>query len=99
MRNFQESEYEGETLRIGKMLQDKGYLSSRKDIRQRERNNLKLFLEDKLLWKESKKVSGLRVRVVGSKEQKEQIMTEFHESDWAGHRGTWATFTKIKQKY
>ena len=26
-------------------------------------------------------------------------MKEFHEFEWAGHRGTWATFMKIKQKY
>ena len=26
-------------------------------------------------------------------------MTDFHESDWARYRGTWAAFTKIKQKY
>ena len=31
--------------------------------------------------------------------QQNRIMSEFHESDWAGHRGTWATFVKIKQKY
>lgn len=26
-------------------------------------------------------------------------MKEFHESLWAGHRGVWATFTKIKERY
>ena len=26
-------------------------------------------------------------------------MSEFHESNWAGHRGTWATFVKIKERY
>ena len=26
-------------------------------------------------------------------------MSDFHKSDWAGHRRTWATFAKIKQKY
>ena len=26
-------------------------------------------------------------------------MSEFHESPWAGHRGTWETFEKLKEKY
>ena len=25
--------------------------------------------------------------------------TAYHESPWAGHRGTWATFEKLKEKY
>jgi hypothetical protein len=24
---------------------------------------------------------------------------EFHDSGWAGHRGVWATFAKLKEKY
>ena len=27
------------------------------------------------------------------------LMTEFHESPWSRHRGTWATFGKLKEKY
>ena len=28
-----------------------------------------------------------------------KVISEFDESDWAGYRGTWATFAKIKQRY
>jgi hypothetical protein len=31
--------------------------------------------------------------------QRQQIMADFHESEWAGHRGIWATFSNIKEKY
>ena len=27
------------------------------------------------------------------------LMTEFHESPWSGHWGTWATFKKLKERY
>jgi hypothetical protein len=37
--------------------------------------------------------------MVGTKAQQSQIISEFHESNWAGHTGTWATFNQIKQKY
>jgi hypothetical protein len=26
-------------------------------------------------------------------------LPDFHESEWVGHRGSWATFSKIKEKY
>ena len=33
------------------------------------------------------------------KEEQEELLTAYHDSPWAGHRGTWATFEKIKGKY
>ena len=103
IREFREEEYEGETLMIGKMLQevedstnDKG---RRAEIRRKKRQVQKFFLENGLLWRAPKRPDGIPLRVVGKKEQRNRIMSEFHESDWAGHRGTWATFVKIKQKY
>ena len=27
------------------------------------------------------------------------LLSEFHESPWSGHRGTWDTFRKLKEKY
>ena len=32
-------------------------------------------------------------------EEREMLLTAYHESPWAGHRGTWATFEKLKEKY
>ena len=43
------------------------------------------FLEEIFLWKESKKPRELLVKVVGTTDQKRQFMTEFYESNWAGH--------------
>jgi hypothetical protein len=37
--------------------------------------------------------------VVGKKEEQEELLAAFHDSPWAGHRGTWATFEKLKGKY
>jgi hypothetical protein len=47
----------------------------------------------------AKETDEVPLRVVGTKAQQRQIIFEFHESNWAGRRGTWATFNKIKQKY
>ena len=38
-------------------------------------------------------------RVVVRKQDQTTLMSEFHESPWAGHRGTWAMFEKLKEKY
>jgi hypothetical protein len=38
--------------------------------------------------------------VVVKKEEQEELLVAFHDNSWAGHRGTWATFEKLKeQKY
>ena len=86
-------------MQIGRIMQGKENPDSGKDIRKRGRQTQAFFLEDGLLWKENKKIGGLPVWVVGTKKQQKQVMADFHESAWAGHRGTWAKFTKIKQKY
>ena len=33
------------------------------------------------------------------KSDQRKLLTEFHDSLWAGHRGIWATFAKPKEKY
>ena len=37
--------------------------------------------------------------MVAKKEEQEELLTAYHESPWAGHRGMWATFEKLKGKY
>ncbi|KAL3689660.1 hypothetical protein R1sor_015969 [Riccia sorocarpa] len=32
-------------------------------------------------------------------ETKQKLLTEFHDTLWAGHRGVWATYMKIKERY
>ena len=88
---------------IGKVLQEIEESSDNKEkraeIRSKKRQVRKFFLKNGLIWREPKRPDGIPLWVVGTKEQRKRIMSEFHEFDWAGHRGTWETFVKIKPKY
>ena len=33
------------------------------------------------------------------KDAREKIMSDFHDSEWAGHKGIWASFSKIKERF
>ena len=55
------------------------------------------FLRDGYIWKHPKKRDGIPLRVA-EKEEQEELLAAYHESPWAGHRGTWATFEKLKGK-
>jgi hypothetical protein len=57
------------------------------------------LLHEGFLWKRPKRSDGVPLRVVGDGETKGQILKEFHDTLWAGHRGVWATYTKIKERY
>ena len=59
----------------------------------------RFFLRDGCIWKHLKKRNNIPLRVVAKKEEQEELLTAYHESPWAGHRGTWATFEKLKGKY
>ena len=39
------------------------------------------------------------MRVIDDMETKNQILKEFHDTFWAGHRGIWITYNKIKERY
>lgn len=39
------------------------------------------------------------LRVVDNVETKNQVLKEFHDILWAWHRGVWATYHKIKERY
>ena len=103
IREFREEEYEGESLMIGKELQEieesLDNKEKRAEIRSKTWQVRKFFLKNGLIWRGPKRPDGILLRVVGTKAQRNRIMSEFHQSDWAGHRGTWATFVKIKRKY
>ena len=97
IQQFKEEEYEGDLLQIGRSLES--LVRGEGETSRTNRRTQKFFLEDGLLWRQSKKPNGCPVRVVGTVAQRQQIMADFHESEWAGHRGIWATFSKIKEKY
>ena len=59
----------------------------------------RFFLRDGGIWKHPKKRNGVPLRVVATKEEQEELLAAFHESPWARHRGTWATFEKLKERY
>ena len=67
-----------------------------KDIRHQSYGYL---LRDGILWKRAKKTDELPLRVVDDSETKTQVLKEFHDALWVGHRGVWATYTKIKKRY
>ena len=59
----------------------------------------RFFLRDGGIWKHPKKRNGAKLRVVAKKEEQEELLAAYHKSPWAGHRGTWATFEKLKGKH
>jgi transposase InsO family protein len=56
-------------------------------------------LRDGYIWKHPKKRGGAPLRVVVKGEEQKELLAAFHDSPWAGHRGTWAMFEKLKEKY
>ena len=98
---FREEEYEGELLQIGKFLQaQEGSPDwTPKDFRLFRKKAYRFFLKDGYLWKLAKKVKDPPTRAIGLQVQKEKIISDFHDSHWAGHKGVVNTFSKIKDRY
>ncbi|KAL3699861.1 hypothetical protein R1sor_017883 [Riccia sorocarpa] len=69
------------------------------DFRRIRQKAYRYFLHDGYLWKRPKRRDGEPVRVIDDQETKLEVLMEYHESLWAGHRGIWATYTKIKERY
>ncbi|KAL3687990.1 hypothetical protein R1sor_014299 [Riccia sorocarpa] len=59
----------------------------------------KYLLKDGYIWKRPKRSDEVPLRVVDDQETKEKVLKEFHDTLWAGHRGIWATYMKIKERY
>ena len=98
---FRANLYEGRLREIGIYLstlkRQEGWLDKTfKDIRHQSYGYL---LRDGFLWKRPKRKDGVPLRVVDDSETKNQILKEFHDTLWAGHRGIWATYHKIKERY
>ena len=98
---FEANQYEGRLRDIGIYLstlrRQEGWMDKTfKDIRHQSYGYL---LRDGFLWKRPKRKDGVPLRVIGDMETKNQILKEFHDTFWAGHRGIWATYNKIKERY
>ncbi|KAL3700870.1 hypothetical protein R1sor_018892 [Riccia sorocarpa] len=46
-----------------------------------------------------KRRDGDFLRIVDDEDMKLELLKEFHETLWAGYRGVWATYTKLKERY
>lgn len=98
---FRAELYEGRLRDIGLYLstlkRQEGWMDKTfKDIRHQSYSYL---LRDGFLWKRPKRKDGVPLRVIDDAETKNQILKEFHDTSWAGHRGIWATYNKIKERY
>ena len=98
---FLEDHYEGDWLLIGSYLstltKQDGW--SEQEFKRIRRKAYGYFLRDGYLWKHPKQKGATPQRVICKKETQMKLMQEFHESLWARHRGVWATFSKLKEKY
>ena len=101
LTTFIEEDYEGEFVKIGKYLSSlqKDESWSTEDFHQIRKKAYKYFLKDGALWRHAKKKNGTPMRVVCKLVDRQKLMSEFHDSVFAGHRGIWATFAKLKEKY
>ncbi|KAL3688737.1 hypothetical protein R1sor_015046 [Riccia sorocarpa] len=57
------------------------------------------LLREGYLWKRPKRRDGDFLRVMDDEDTKLELMKEFHDALWAGHRGVWATYMKLKERY
>ena len=97
---FNENEYKGEWLLIGRFLRTLTVDTSltKEEALRIWKKAYQYFLKGGFLWRHPKRRTGIPRRVEVKKEDQVMLMTEFHESAWEGHRGTWAMFEKLKEK-
>ena len=101
LNDFDESKYDGEWLQIGEFLKtmtpDAAW--TKEEANRIRKKAYRFFLQDGYLWKHPKKRNGIPLRVEAKKEEQEELLTTYHDKPWAGHRGTWGMFEKLKGKY
>jgi hypothetical protein len=98
---FREQLYEGKFKAIGEYLSSfkKKEGMTEKEFKEIRHKAYGYLLQDGYLWKRPKRKDGIPVRVIDDEESKKKVMKEFHDTLWAGHRGIWATYMKIKEKF
>jgi hypothetical protein len=101
LNGFDENEYEGEWLLIGRFLKTMTPATewTKEEANRIRRKAYRFFLRDGRIWKHPKKRNGIPLWVVVKKEVQEELLAAFHDSPWADQRGTWATYEKLKEKY
>ena len=101
LATFKEENYNLEFVEIGKYLsslqRDEAW--SMEDFHRIRKKVYKYFLKEGALWMHGKKKNGIPMRVVCKLGEKQNLISEFDDNVWAGHRGIWAMFAKLKNKY
>ena len=64
-----------------------------------EQEACKYCLHEGHFWRHPKKPTENPLPVIYKDDIKKKLITDFHDSLWAGHRGIWATVMKLKEKY
>ena len=72
---------------------------TKEEASQLRKKAYKFFLQSGKIWRHPNKRNDAPLWVVMRIEDQSVLMKEFQESPWSGHRGTWATFEKLKEKY
>jgi hypothetical protein len=100
LHEFDEGGYDGEWLQIGRFLKTMTPAAAwmREEANQIRKKAYRFFVRDGRIWKHLKKRNGVPLRVVANKGEQEEFLAAYHDNPWAGHRGTWATFEKLKGK-
>ncbi|KAL3685686.1 hypothetical protein R1sor_003708 [Riccia sorocarpa] len=98
---FKEYLYSGRLCDIGFYLSS---LEKREDYSDAEFKKIRqkaygFLLREGYLWKRPKRRDGEFMRVVDDEDTKLELLKECHETLWAGHRGVWATYMKLKERY
>ena len=82
---------------LGSMMVDPSW--TKEEAQQIRRKAYMYFLQEGYLWEHPKRRMETPLRVVTKREDHVKLMSEFHKSPWARHRGIWTTFEKLKGKY
>ncbi|KAL3694970.1 hypothetical protein R1sor_008621 [Riccia sorocarpa] len=98
---FREYLYNGRLCDIGFYLSS---LEKREDWSDAEFKKIRqkaygFLLREGYLWKRPKQRDGEFLHVVDDEDTKLELLKECHEALWAGHRGVWATYMKLKEHY
>ncbi|KAL3696074.1 hypothetical protein R1sor_010150 [Riccia sorocarpa] len=98
---FREYLYSGKLCDIGFYLSS---LEKREDWSDAEFKKIRqkaygFLLREGYLWKRPKRRDGEFLHVVDDEDTKLELLKECHEALWAGHRGVWATYMKLKERY
>ena len=100
MNEFKDDDYNKEWLLIRRFLITMTMDTSmtREEARQLWKNAQRHFLLNGKIWTLPKRQNNAPLKVIAGAKDQVRLISEFHESPWSRHQGTWATFKKLKGK-